>query len=457
MTSVSDPKQTTTDASSVDHKARAPIAPVPGLVVVFAHRGPAQRVFRLEEGVIELGRLELAERDVLDSNVSRKHVRVAFDGTRFEVEDLRSRNGTFASGSRLTGPTPVPAGTVVRAGGAVLLLTGDTLPFKRHGLDIRDGKVGGPALRQALETIRITREVGMVQSFLITGESGTGKELAAQTFHACGPKPNAPFTAVNCATIPKELAERLLFGSRRGAFSGATDAPGHVHAAHGGTLFLDEIAELSPEVQSKLLRMLETREVLRLGATQYEKVDVSVCAATWRDLRSEVRTGRFREDLYFRIGQAEVRLPPLRERIEEIPWHIQQVLDECGGEKKLAATSAFVEACMLRAWPGNIRELRSEVRRAAAAAVSAGSDVLIAEDLAKTAGRPIGESHAPASSAKFPSDEYAAALAAEAGNIVAAARRLGVHRNRVRRWLERHNVDPERFKTGNGRTGSSPH
>src|SRR4029077_20185067 len=131
------------------------------------------------------------------------------------------------------------------------------------------------------------------------------------------------------------------FGSRRGAFSGATDAPGHVQAAHGGTLFLREAAELPAEVQTKLLRMLETRQVQRLGATSYESVDLRVCAATWRDLRGEVAAGRFREDLYFRIGQPEIRLPPLRQRIDEMPWHIQHVLDAVLGQRQLSATASF--------------------------------------------------------------------------------------------------------------------
>src|SRR5262249_33839104 len=153
------------------------------------------------------------------------------------------------------------------------------LRFKHFGLGIRDGIVAGPLLRRALETVTVAQRASMVSALVVIGETGTGKEIAAKAFHEAGSKPSAPLAALNCATIPKELAERLLFGSRRGAFSGATDAPGHVQAANGGTLFLDEVAELPADVQSKLLRMLETREVMRLGATRYERVDVRVCAA----------------------------------------------------------------------------------------------------------------------------------------------------------------------------------
>ena len=424
--------------------------PVPGVVVIFSDGCAAHRVIRVEGGSIELGRLELSGGEY----ISRKHVRLAFDGVEWQVTDLRSRNGTFVKASLISGETRAPSGSLVRLGGVVLLLMADVVPFERHGLGVRDNVVGGPLLRAALESIARTCRVGMVSSLLITGESGTGKEIAARTFHALGPKPNAPFAAVNCAAIPKELAERLLFGAQRGAFSGATDAQGHVQAANGGTLFLDEIAELAPDVQSKLLRMLETREVLRLGATRYEPVDVRVCAATLRNLREEVGAGRFRQDLYFRIAQGEVSLPPLRRRIEEIPWHVQQILDECGKESPLAATAAFVEACALRRWPGNVRELRAEVRRAAAAAAGAGSNTLSADDLGTTAGKAMISAPPPPSSARFPDDEFAAALTAEQGNVVNAARRLGVHRNKVRRWLERHEVEARRFKS-TGRTRPS--
>jgi transcriptional regulator with GAF, ATPase, and Fis domain len=206
-------------------------------------------------------------------------------------------------------------------------------------------------------------------------------------------------------------------------------------------------------VQSKLLRMLETREVQRLGATTYERVNVRVCAATFRDLRAEVGAERFREDLYFRIAQAQIRLPPLRERIEEIPWHTQQVLDDCRRDAELGASAGFVEACATRFWPGNVREIRAEVRRAAAAALARGLTLLRSEDLAPNAGMPIPRSQPPQAAPSFPNDEVAAALVQAEGNVVLAAKNLGVHRNKVRRWLERYDVDAARFKSRSG--GSS--
>jgi transcriptional regulator with GAF, ATPase, and Fis domain len=439
-------------AESVPTRARA----VPGAVLIFAGHKPAARVYRAGSGALELGRQELAVGTGTDALISRRHVHLRFDGVGWLVEDLGSRNGTFVDGRPVTPSTEAPAGTLVRVGGALLLLVSDVVPFEHYVTGMRDGVVAGPALRRALESVgRAAQTAAAGASLLILGETGAGKELAARAFHAASGRPDAPFIIVNCATIPRELGERLLFGARRGAYSGATDATGYIQAAHGGTLCLDEVAELSLEVQSKLLRVIETREVLRLGATRHEHVDIRLCAATWRDLRAEVVAGRFREDLYFRIGQPEVRLPPLRERREEIPWHVEQVLAQLDGvgERQLSVAASYVEACAARPWPGNVRELRGEVRRAVLAATDVPS-VLDAECLGESAGRALfsagtpvpAQAEARASALGFPEDAIAAAMATAAGNVAGAARQLGVHRNKVRRWLERHGVEPRQFK-----------
>ena len=438
---------TTAAASRRDLQERDSAPPVPGLVLIFSDRRPAHRVFRADQGPVELGRILLAEDEGLDSSISRQHARFAFQGASWQVQDLASRNGTYVDGRRVEGRASVPASCVVRLGGSMLLACPDVGPFERYGVGIRERVVGGPTLRRALEAIALARKIGMASSMILLGESGTGKEIAAKTFHASGPEPAAPWVAVNCAAIPAGLAERLIFGSRRGAFSGSIDAEGYAQAARRGTLFLDEVAELAGDVQAKLLRLLETHEVLRLGATRYEPLDLAVFAASWRDLRQEVGEGRFRQDLYFRLAQAEVQIPPLRQRLEEIPWHVQDVLDAIGADRPLRATETFIEACAGRSWPGNVRELRAEVRRAAAQAVARDSDALIAGDLAPQAGRPISGAPPAPITPQWPQDDVAAALAAARGNVVGAARELGVHRNAVRRWLERHRVDPKAFKT----------
>jgi len=448
MSAASDGRRATTTASSEEAGVRGRSRPVPGLVLVFADKKPALRVFRSDAAPLELGRSELAITELLDGMISRKHVRLAFEDGEWRVEDLASLNGTFVNGKRITAetPTPLPPDSVMRIGGAVLLSVADVVPFEHYGLGVGDGLVLGPVLRRTFETVAQAERAG-ASSLLVEGESGSGKELVARAFHALGRGADAPFVAVHCATLPKDLADRLLFGSRRGAAAGSSDAAGYVHGADGGTLFRDEVGELAPDVQSQLLRLLETREVLRLGATSAEPVNVRVCAATSAPLREEVGAGRFREDLYFRIGKLVLVLPPLRKRLEEVPWHIQEVLDEFGKRGELLAASAsFVDACMRRAWPGNVRELRAEVRRAAGAAVAEGSRYLASDDLSPVAGNPIVPPPKVKEPARFPEDDVARALALESGNVLGAARRLGVHRNKVRRWLERHHVDAEAFK-----------
>jgi transcriptional regulator with PAS, ATPase and Fis domain len=292
-------------------------------------------------------------------------------------------------------------------------------------------------------------------TLLICGESGAGKELAARHMHhVCfGEDSDAPFVAVNCATIPEGLAERLLFGARRGAYSGATaDARGYIAAAHQGTLFLDEIAELDPRVQAKLLRVLEAREVMPLGESRPQRVQVRICAASHRNLRDEVSAGRFREDLYFRIGRPEIVLPPLRQRLDEVPWLIAREAQLAAA--KCRASPGFIEACALRHWSGNVRELLREVRLAAHAALDAGSCSIEARHLSPEAGQLLTttSTRTPAqTSAPHPDldrERIERALAAHDGNVSRAARALGLHRNQLRRWLaKRASSDPREDDT----------
>jgi DNA-binding NtrC family response regulator len=243
---------------------------------------------------------------------------------------------------------------VVRAGDSLLVAIRDTWSFERSGVRAVPGpgpafRVEGPLLQEVLRMVAQTARLGSMLH--ITGESGAGKEGVARAFHAAGPAPGGPFMAVNCATIPEGMAERLLFGTKRGAYSGAdADADGYVQAAHGGTLFLDEVAELSPAVQAKLLRVLETGEVLPLGASRSRRVELRFCSATHRDLRAQVAAGKLREGLFFRIASPRVAVPPLRDRIEEIPWLLHRQIGETA--PGLVTHVSLVEACLLRTWPG---------------------------------------------------------------------------------------------------------
>ena len=413
-------------------------APVPGVVVVWSDRTPRLIALRIPPAGLVLGRDTLA--DAHDERMSRQHVRITWTGDQVRVADLGSRNGTHVGGRAIASlevAAAVPA--VVRCGRTVAIAVADVRPFEGATVTT-DGGVVGPTLRQAWQAVERAARGG--RSLLVTGESGVGKELAARAFHRASAV-SGELVAVNCAAIPAGLAERLLFGTRKGAYSGAErDADGYLATADGGTLFLDEVAELDLEVQAKLLRVLETGELLALGAARPRPVQLRIVAATLRDLRGAVATGRFRDDLYYRIGRPEVRLPALRDRLEDIPYLVAEAVAPRG----LPAHPSLIEACLLRPWPGNVRELVAEVGRAAHAAAEASRPAVRAEDLDEQAGR----AHAVAAAADdadpprpksvgLPDDDaIAAALRAEAGNVSRTARRLGVHRNQLRRYLAKH-------------------
>jgi transcriptional regulator with PAS, ATPase and Fis domain len=420
--------------------------PAPGIVFVFAGGAPSARVLPLADGAVELGRGAGLD----DERASRRHARVTCERGRWRVADLGSRNGTFLDGEAVReAGADAAAGGLVRIGRTLLLLVDDVRAYT-SGVRAQGERVVGPTLRRAWD--EIARAAAAGETLLVTGETGTGKELAARHFHESGPNARGAFVAVNCAAIPEGVAERLLFGAKKGAFSGATaDAEGYFRAADRGTLFLDELAELDPAVQGKLLRVLETREVMPLGAAQGTRVDVRVVAATTADVRAAVAAGKFRRDLYFRVGKPEVHLPALRERREEIPWLVAHLLRDIGDG--MTADALFVEACALRAWPGNVRELLGAVRRAAHAARAERRLVVEARDLEESAGvafggaAPQGEGGDEAPRREPARAEVEAALREARGNVTGAAKRLGLHRNQLRRWLAKNpDVDPTAYE-----------
>jgi len=383
-----------------------------------------------------------------DDRVSRKHVRIRRTKGEWLITDLDSRNGTFVDGVQLTAEETFDGEPLIRIGRSLLWAVEDIVSFRDlKGPGAESGPVLGGRLQNAWSEIALASRSGSTLS--VRGESGAGKELAARAFHEArfGTGGKAPFVAVNCAAIPEGLAERLLFGAQRGAFSGANaDAEGYVQAAHKGTLFLDEIAELDPLVQAKLLRVLESREVLPLGSTKPRAVEIAVCVASHKNLRDEVARGRFREDLYFRLGRPEVQLPPLRERLDELPWLIQRELLLV--DAQLSPSVTFIETCALRAWPGNVRELLHEVRRAAHRALAGAAPhdtatLVEPQHLSSEAGLVIVglPSETPSGRpkpARTPTDEeIQKALEDNQGNVRGTARALGIHRNQLRRWLEK--------------------
>ena len=419
----------------------------PGLVVIFSQGKPLCDGVRLDKKPIELGRIASEGVFVVnDDRVSKRHVRITVKGESVRVTDLDSRNGVFVDGKRVLDETFARLPRLLRVGQTLLRFTHDIRPFLLRGkVEVTAEGIVGPTLRASRDWIKRAADAG--DTLLLTGPSGSGKELAARAYHATGRFATGPFIAVNCAAIPQGLAERLLFGAKKGAYSGATsDSEGYVQAADHGTLFLDEVAELDLGVQPKLLRVLEMREVLALGAAHPKKVDLQVCAATLKDLRGEVSAGRFREDLYYRIGRPEVRLPSLIDRLEELPALAAAELTRA--DAQLVPSSGFLEACSLRAWPGNVREFLREVRQAARAALDGGRSVVESKDLSPNAGEEISAEVKSSPQPEPSRDAIEAGLKREQGNVTRAARALGMHRNQLRRWLTRHSVDPKAFGSG---------
>ena len=297
------------------------------------------------------------------------------------------------------------------------------------------GLIGeSPAIKEVLSMIY--RVAPSNATVLITGESGTGKELVARILHAASPRKDRRFVAVSCAAIPESLLESELFGYERGAFTGATKPkPGKFELAHGGTLFLDEIGDLPISLQVKLLRVLQEKEVERLGSTVPRKVDVRIIAATNQDLRKKVEGGSFREDLYYRINTINIHIPPLRERKEDIlplaEFFLRKFSREMGKDIKGFDREAR-KALLSYQWPGNVRELINVVERAVVLTRKniITADLLMLEQL----------------KSPFPTleelerEHIKKALKISGGNLTRASELLGIHRNTLREKLKKYNL-----------------
>ncbi len=372
-----------------------------------------------DEAVIRAGLKRLLERNGYEvaeaGSVDEALAQYSLDGFDLIISDLRLPGQPGTALISRSGSTPVlimtsfasirSAVDAVRAGAADyiakpfdhddMLLTVDRILrerlLQRQNAALRQdmakvrpdsGIIGSCQAMQELHR-RIARVAPLNTTVLILGESGTGKELVARALHEQGPRANAPLISVNCAAIPESLIESELFGHEKGAFTGAQGLrKGLVEAADGGSLFLDEIGELPLEAQARLLRLLQEREVRRLGATQSRKVDVRLIAATHRNLKHLASVGLFREDLYFRLNVVELALPPLRERgsdILEIAHSMLKRTIERFGSQPLSFSTCALEAMNSYHWPGNIRELENAIERAV---ILSETDVITPELLA---------------------------------------------------------------------------
>jgi len=306
----------------------------------------------------------------------------------------------------------------------------------------------GPAMQEVRALI--ARVAPTDARVLITGESGTGKELVAAAIHAASRRRGRPFITVNCAAIPRDLVESEMFGHERGAFTGATERRmGRFELAHGGTLFLDEVGDLSAEAQAKLLRTLETGELQRIGAEATTRIDARVVAATNRQLGEAVQSGSFREDLFFRLNVFPIELPPLRERLEDLPALVTHLAERARPGHPVRFSEAALEALTTYTWPGNIRELANLVERLTILSggeveVSAVRQVLRVNPNSTVANSPAV---APVSrSLSEALEEYergliTAALSQAQGNMAEAARILQTDRANLYRRMRRLGVE----------------
>jgi transcriptional regulator with PAS, ATPase and Fis domain len=453
----------------------------PGFVLLYAPNFDqfyAAYVFNVTELVI--GREVSSSICVPEQAVSRQHARVKQEGKAWVLRDLGSRNGTMVDG-QFVHETELQHLHEVRIGDAIFkFVEAGAERFVPYRLD---GEVAGDRRAKVLRELvggwqmdALAADVERIApteiSCVILGETGTGKEVVARGIHRASGR-RGSFQAINCAAIPPNLLESELFGYRRGAFSGADrDKPGLIKLADGGTLFLDEIGDMPLEAQAKLLRVLQAREVFPLGATTAERVDIRVVCATHRDLNQYVREGKFRGDLFARLNEHVVRLPPLRERKEDV-YQLAKAFGARYGRPKLEFSFSFLVALLHYDWPFNVRELESCIKRGIALLGADDKGQLdtqhlpdpIAEAM-KTYGertrntgpsvlpppvqpsQPSSQPNAVAAAKRAaPTEaELREVLQRHKGNVAAVGRELGKERMQVHRWLKKYGISLDDYR-----------
>ncbi len=351
--------------------------------------------FVISGDVIRVGKATENDLVIADETVSRVHFEIVRDGKGYLVRDLNSTNGTFLDGAEIK-EAYIRAGSVVGAGAIELKFTPfeeriEILPSEKEVLGEMVGR--STAMREIFGLIE--RIAPTDATVLIEGETGTGKDMIARTLHLLSKRTAAPFIVVDCGAVAGTLIESELFGHEKGSFTGAIAArQGAFELASGGTVFLDELGELSLDLQPKLLRVLEQRELRRVGGSKTLKVDLRVIAATRKDLRNEVEKGKFREDLYFRLNVVPITAPSLRDRREDVGMLVDHFLARMvpAGTTVPELSEGTRAALYAHDWPGNVRELRNVIERALALGTDPGAMVapLGAEPFARAHAGPAG-------------------------------------------------------------------
>ncbi|MFO0676239.1 MAG: sigma 54-interacting transcriptional regulator [Polyangiaceae bacterium] len=401
---------------------------------------------------VHVGRDAACELVIGHDSVSRKHAVIRFDASGVaHVEDLGSRNGTRMGGRLLAkgeSKKLVP-GVAVEMGDAIVLVRGDDsddsepVPSRRPGV----AEKSGPA--KAMDRVdRLVRLVATSSiSVILHGETGSGKEVFARRIHDASPRASSPFVAINCGALAEAILESELFGAEKGAFTGATAARvGLLESAQKGTVFLDEVGEMPHATQVKLLRAIEMREVMPVGATRPRAIDVRFVAASHKDLEALVDAGSFRADLFFRLNGITIDIPPLRERKDEI-----RALAERFGQGAKFTAAAFDEL-LAHDWPGNVRELRNVVERAVLLAEggTVGPEHLVLRRTLPGSVPRVSLAPAPVTTSAAPAAEPGTdpgerqrivdALAKCAGNQTKAAEFLGITRRALTYRMEVHKI-----------------
>ncbi|MBX3160580.1 MAG: sigma 54-dependent Fis family transcriptional regulator [Deltaproteobacteria bacterium] len=419
----------------------------------------------LDEGTTMVGTHSDNDVVLTDVTVSRRHleIRVRRDG--IAVRDLDTTNGTKHGGARVN--------SVVLVGAARLRLGKhtemDVEPVdKSVELEAWQGDRFGDVLGTTPPMQRLfsllAKAAPTEATILLQGETGTGKEAIAEAVHRMSRRSRGPFIVVDCGSIPHELIASELFGHAKGSFTGANaDKQGLIEAANQGTLFLDEIGELALDLQPQLLRVLDRRQVRRVGETQSVDVDIRVVAATHRDLRAMVRAGQFREDLYYRLAVVATQVPPLRDRKADIPALAAWFADRMG-RGGFAQSAALLEQLERHDWPGNVRELRNVVERALSLGTAALAGLDLIADGPRTFATGTLEEEVPARRApsnadvlelpfkeakaalveSFERDYLVALLARHRGNISRAAAEAGIDRNYIHRLVKKYGLEVDR-------------
>ncbi|MBW2463671.1 MAG: sigma 54-dependent Fis family transcriptional regulator [Deltaproteobacteria bacterium] len=332
----------------------------------------------IDKDVYSIGKASDSDLVLIDQTVSRTHCEIVHEAKGYLLRDLGSTNGTLLDGAEIREAYLKP-GAIITVGKVELKVR----PFsERIEMLPSDATSFGEARGKSVsmrEIFGLLERLGPTDAtMLLTGETGTGKDVLARSIHASSARKDKPFIVVDCGAVVGSLIESELFGHEKGSFTGATNQrQGAFELADGGTLFLDEIGELSLDLQPKLLRVLEQRSFRRVGGSREIRVDIRIIAATKRNLKMEVERGKFREDLYFRLAVVPIEVPPLRERREDVPVLVEELMKQLAGEDEpLTVSAASVGSLSGHDWPGNVRELRNVLERATYIARAMGQDEL---------------------------------------------------------------------------------